>query len=73
MLAIELVKNRETKEPAPELTKRITSRAAERGLIVLSSGVFSNVIRILVPMTASLELTDEGLGILEASITDAIS
>jgi 4-aminobutyrate aminotransferase/(S)-3-amino-2-methylpropionate transaminase len=73
MLAIELVKDRDSKEPAPELTKKITSRAVERGLIVLSCGAFSNVIRILAPLTASLELIDEGLGILEASITDALS
>jgi len=73
MLALELVKNRESKEPAPELTKAIVAKAAERGLIVLSCGVYANVIRILAPLTASLELVDEGLGILENSMVDATS
>ena len=73
MLAMEFVKHRESKEPAPELAKRITARAAERGLIVISCGIYANVVRVLMPLTMSLELADEGLGILEASMLDAIS
>ncbi len=73
MLAMELVKHRERKEPAPELTKSITANAAERGLIVISCGVYSNVIRVMMPLTMSLELAEEGLEILEASMLDAIS
>jgi 4-aminobutyrate aminotransferase / (S)-3-amino-2-methylpropionate transaminase / 5-aminovalerate transaminase len=73
MLAIEFVKHRGTKEPAPELAKSITSKAAERGLIVISCGIYANVVRVLMPLTMSLELADEGLEILEASMLDAIS
>ncbi len=73
MLAVEFVKNRESKEPAPELAKRITARAAERGLIVLSCGIYANVVRVLMPLTMSLEVADEGLGIFEAAMLDAIS
>jgi 4-aminobutyrate aminotransferase/(S)-3-amino-2-methylpropionate transaminase len=72
MMAMEFVKDRASREPAPELAKAITMRAAERGLIVLSCGIFGNVIRMLPPLTASLELIDEGLAILEASIADAL-
>lgn len=73
MLAMEFVKDRASKEPAPELAKSITAKAAERGLIVISCGIYSNVIRVLMPLTMSLELADEGLGILEASMLDAIA
>jgi 4-aminobutyrate aminotransferase/(S)-3-amino-2-methylpropionate transaminase len=72
MLAIEFVKHRESKEPAPELAKSITARAAERGLIVISCGIYANVVRVLMPLTMSLEMVDEGLGILEASMLDAV-
>jgi 4-aminobutyrate aminotransferase / (S)-3-amino-2-methylpropionate transaminase / 5-aminovalerate transaminase len=73
MLAVEFVKHRASKEPAPEIVKRITAEAAERGLIVISCGLYSNVVRVLMPLTMSLELADEALAILEASILDAIA
>jgi 4-aminobutyrate aminotransferase / (S)-3-amino-2-methylpropionate transaminase / 5-aminovalerate transaminase len=40
---------------------------------VLSCGIYANVLRVLMPLTMSLELADEGLGILEASMLEAIS
>jgi 4-aminobutyrate aminotransferase/(S)-3-amino-2-methylpropionate transaminase len=73
MLAVEFVQHRGSKEPAPALAKSITARAAERGLIVLSCGIYANVIRVLMPLTTSLEVADEGLEILEASMLDAIA
>ncbi|HLX38011.1 MAG TPA: 4-aminobutyrate--2-oxoglutarate transaminase [Candidatus Binataceae bacterium] len=73
MLAIEFVKNRASKTPAPELAKAVTAKAAERGLIVISCGVYSNVVRMLMPLTMSLELADEGFGILEAAMLDALA
>ncbi len=72
MLAMELVKDRATKEPAPELAKKLTARAAERGLIVLTCGVYANVIRVLVPLVAPAELVEEGMSILEASLAEVI-
>ena len=42
--------------------------AAKRGLILLSCGVYANVIRVLVPLTASDALLDEGLGLLAAAL-----
>jgi 4-aminobutyrate aminotransferase/(S)-3-amino-2-methylpropionate transaminase len=72
MLAMELVKDRATKEPAPELARRLVARASERGLIVLTCGIYANVIRVLVPLVAPAELVEEGMSILEASLADVI-
>lgn len=63
MVAIELFKN--GREPAPELAKALVAEAAKRGLILLSCGMYGNVIRILVPLTASEALIDDGLVIIE--------
>ncbi|MFZ0661020.1 MAG: 4-aminobutyrate--2-oxoglutarate transaminase [Candidatus Binataceae bacterium] len=73
MLAFELVKDRATREPASEMTRRLVLRAAERGLVILSCGTHANVIRILAPLTAPLEQVDEGMSILEASLEDVIA
>jgi len=70
MLALELVRDRTTKEPAPDVASHLAKRASERGLILLTAGIHSNVIRILAPLTASPELMDEGLTILEQSLSD---
>src|SRR3954463_4901943 len=53
MLAIELVHDRETKNPAPELARAGVEAAAERGLLLLKSGIYSNCIRVLVPLVIS--------------------
>ncbi|TMH01399.1 MAG: aminotransferase class III-fold pyridoxal phosphate-dependent enzyme, partial [Betaproteobacteria bacterium] len=67
MVAIELAKNRDPEQPDAELTKRVVAEAARRGLILLSCGSYGNVIRILVPLTASDALLAEGLQILADS------
>ena len=72
MLAIELVRDRATREPASEMTRRLVLHAAERGLVILSCGIHANVIRILAPLTAPLEQVDEGMSILEASLEDVL-
>jgi 4-aminobutyrate aminotransferase/(S)-3-amino-2-methylpropionate transaminase len=71
MLAIELVSDRKTKEPAAELTKRTTEAARERGLILLSCGMHANVVRILVPLVVTDEDLGRGLEILEESLVHA--
>ena len=72
MIAVELVKDRHTMEPDAELTKKVTAKAAENGLILLSCGIYSNVLRILVPLTASDKLVDEGLDTIEKSLDQAL-
>ena len=69
MLALELVKDRETKEPAAEEAKALTSFCYERGLILLSCGTFGNVIRLLMPFVITDEQLEKGLGIMEEGLT----
>jgi 4-aminobutyrate aminotransferase len=65
MLAVELT------EPTPELAKAVTSAARDRGLVLLSCGIYGNVIRILVPLTIDDALLERGLDLLEESLGDA--
>jgi 4-aminobutyrate aminotransferase / (S)-3-amino-2-methylpropionate transaminase / 5-aminovalerate transaminase len=67
MVAIELIAGRAEQTDA-ELTRRVVTEAAKRGLILISCGSYANVIRVLVPLTASDALIDEGLKILSDSI-----
>ncbi len=68
MLAIELVRNPESKEPAPELASRVTEEAARRGLLLLKAGVYSNCIRVLCPLVITDSELDEALGIWEEAL-----
>lgn len=69
MRAIELVRDRRTKEPAPEKTAELVKRCYESGLLVLSAGVFSNVIRTLMPLVISDSELNEGLDVLEQNLS----
>ncbi|MGO9452217.1 MAG: 4-aminobutyrate--2-oxoglutarate transaminase [Candidatus Binataceae bacterium] len=71
MLAIELVRDRATREPAPDLARKTVLKAAELGLIILSCGLHANVLRVLVPLTVPLETADEGMSILERALESA--
>ena len=68
MIGFEIVKHRGSFEPDADATKRLTTAALEKGLIVLSCGTFANVIRILVPLTASDAIVDEGMKMLESAM-----
>lgn len=65
MQAMELVKDRKTKEPAPDQLKAVMAGCHQKGLLVISAGVFSNVLRLLMPVNISDELLHQGLDILE--------
>jgi 4-aminobutyrate aminotransferase/(S)-3-amino-2-methylpropionate transaminase len=67
MRAIELVVDRIHKEPATELTKHVTRFALEHGVLLVTSGTYGNVIRLLVPLVASDAQMQEGLDVLEAA------
>jgi 4-aminobutyrate aminotransferase-like enzyme len=71
MQAVELVRDAESKEPAPDLAKATTAAARERGLVLLSCGTYGNVIRILVPLVISDDDLSQGLDILERALGDA--
>src|SRR3954454_17202437 len=72
MLAIELVHNRATKDPAPELATKVVEAASERGLLLLKSGIYSNCIRVLVPLVISDAELDEALGAWEDALGTAL-
>ncbi|TDM09890.1 MAG: hypothetical protein C4K60_07125 [Ideonella sp. MAG2] len=71
MIAIELFKGGDITQPDAELTKRVCAEAIQRGLVLLSCGVYANVIRVLVPLTASDAILDEGLALLGESLKAA--
>jgi 4-aminobutyrate aminotransferase/(S)-3-amino-2-methylpropionate transaminase len=64
MVAMELISDGDVNRPNPELTKALTVKAAELGLILLSCGVRGNVIRILAPLTIKSKHLEEGMEIL---------
>ncbi|MDX6424137.1 MAG: 4-aminobutyrate aminotransferase / (S)-3-amino-2-methylpropionate transaminase / 5-aminovalerate, partial [Gaiellaceae bacterium] len=61
MLAIEFVRDRDSKEPNPELATAVVEAAAERGLLLLKSGIYSNCIRVLCPLVLTDAELDEAL------------
>jgi len=69
MIAFDIVKERGGEVPDAEMTKKVTQRAADEGLILLSCGTNFNTIRILVPLTAEDGTIDEGLDRLEAALS----
>ena len=72
MLAIELVADRETKQPAPDLASAVVTEAASRGLLLLKAGIYSNCIRVLSPLTLSDEELDEALSVWEEALEAAL-
>jgi 4-aminobutyrate aminotransferase / (S)-3-amino-2-methylpropionate transaminase / 5-aminovalerate transaminase len=68
MLAIELVEDPGTKEPASGLASAVTDEAAKRGLLLLKSGIYSNCIRVLTPLTLSDAELDEALAVWEEAL-----
>ena len=72
MVAMELVKDPATKDPAKELTGKVTAEALKRGLLLLTAGTFGNVIRVLVPLTVEDAVLDEGLGVMEEALKAAV-
>lgn len=70
MAAFDLVTDRESATPNPQLTQALCSRARERGLILLSCGFHGNAVRCLMPLTIQPEVLEEGLGIIEESLAE---
>jgi 4-aminobutyrate aminotransferase/(S)-3-amino-2-methylpropionate transaminase len=70
MRAIELVRDRTTREPAKQETEAILRGCHERGLVCLSAGTYGNVVRVLVPLIATDEQVKEGLSVIEASLAE---
>ena len=73
MLALELVHDRETKAPAADLATAVIDAAAERGLLLLKSGIYGNCIRVLVPLVIADAELDEALGAWEQALESVLS
>jgi 4-aminobutyrate aminotransferase / (S)-3-amino-2-methylpropionate transaminase / 5-aminovalerate transaminase len=73
MLAIELVHDRTSKEPAPELAKRVIAAATERGLLLLKAGIYSNCIRVLCPLVIDDAALDEALAVWEEALVATLA
>ena len=71
MVAMELVRDRATKEPAAAEVSDIIHRCHDRGLIVIKAGTYDNVIRFLAPFVITDDQLAEGLDILESEIARA--
>jgi len=70
MVAVEFMKPG-SREADPEFTKRVQSRALEKGLLLLTCGVYGNVIRFLFPLTITDNVMDEALSILESAMRES--
>jgi 4-aminobutyrate aminotransferase-like enzyme len=68
MLALELVRDRESKTPAPERAAGVIAAARAEGLLLLGCGLHGNVIRLLPPLTIGDDDLARGLEILETCI-----
>jgi 4-aminobutyrate aminotransferase/(S)-3-amino-2-methylpropionate transaminase len=68
MLAIELVRDRDSKEPTPDLATAVCEEAARNGLLLLKSGIYSNCIRVLTPLVITDAELDEALSVWEQAL-----
>jgi 4-aminobutyrate aminotransferase-like enzyme len=65
MLGVELVKDRQTKEPAPQETNALMEEARRRGLLIGKGGIFGTALRLGPPLTATIDHAEEALHILD--------
>jgi 4-aminobutyrate aminotransferase len=70
MQALELVKDRQTKEPASQETTQVMERARDNGLLIGKGGMFGNVIRMSPPMNISKADVDEGIRLLDKAFSE---
>lgn len=68
MVAMELVKDRTTKEPDAHAASDILAAAHQRGLVLIKCGIYDNVIRVLVPLCVTDEQLKQGLDIFEEAL-----
>jgi 4-aminobutyrate aminotransferase/(S)-3-amino-2-methylpropionate transaminase len=68
MMAMELVSDPKTKEPAKAETSQVVASAARNGLLTLKAGIHDNVVRILAPLVMEEQLLSEGLDILDQAL-----
>ena len=72
MLAIELVSDASSRTPAPDLTHAIVDAALQRGLLLITCGVYGNCIRVLVPLVVTDAELAEALGAWEEALAASL-
>ena len=72
MFAVELVKDRTTKEPDTQAANNILAAAHKRGLVLIKAGMYDNVIRVLVPLNVTDEQLQEAMGILDDAFAEVM-
>ncbi|MFP3976751.1 4-aminobutyrate--2-oxoglutarate transaminase [Marinobacter sp. KMM 10035] len=70
MAAFEMVESKESRTPRPDLAAEITKKAKEKGLILLSCGMYGNTLRFLMPVTIEDSILEEGLAIVEECLKE---
>ncbi|HVH71611.1 MAG TPA: aminotransferase class III-fold pyridoxal phosphate-dependent enzyme, partial [Candidatus Dormibacteraeota bacterium] len=70
MQALELVKDRKTKEPAPEATNQVMERARQNGLLIGKGGLYGNVLRLAPMLNTPKSDVDEAIRLLDKSISE---
>ncbi len=73
MVGMELVSDPVSRTPDKALTGRVLAAALERGLILLSSGTYGNVVRVLAPLTTEDAVLDEGLEVMAEALAEAVA
>ncbi|RTG96567.1 4-aminobutyrate--2-oxoglutarate transaminase [Thermus scotoductus] len=70
MMALEFVKDPKTKEPWPEFVLELVRRNAEKGVITIRAGLYSNALRFLPPLDIPLDMLEEGLSVVAENIRE---
>ena len=70
VMGLEFVKDKQTKEPAPQLIRTIIDECARKGLLVGSVGMYGNVLRVAPPLVITRELADESLSIMNEILSN---
>jgi 4-aminobutyrate aminotransferase/(S)-3-amino-2-methylpropionate transaminase len=68
MMAIEFVKDRETRVPDPDAVAKVSAYCLQHGVITMRAGLYTNCIRLLMPLVITDEQLQEGLDVLDAAI-----
>lgn len=73
MIGLEFVRDRQSKEPAPELVDQVLVDARKQGLLLIKAGLYGNVLRILVPLVIEEPLLSQALATLSTVIKGVVS
>ncbi len=70
MMGVEFVKNRKSKEPAPEILKELLERCLEKQLVLIGCGVYGNVLRFYPPLCVTREQIDRAIDTIDECLSN---